>query len=112
MIGYVIGSYQIVRELGTGGMGAVYLGQHVVIGRLAAIKVLLPELSVNPEMVARIFNEARMAALIKHPGLVDIYDFGRLPDGRAYMIMEYLEGETLASLIARQRRLPVEVALG
>src|SRR5215470_3429247 len=93
-------------------MGAGYLGQHVVIGRLAAIKVLLPELSVNPEMVARIFNEARMTALIKHPGLVDIYDFGQLPDGRAYMIMEYLEGETLASLIARQRRLPIEIALG
>jgi eukaryotic-like serine/threonine-protein kinase len=112
MLGQVVGSYQIVRELGVGGMGIVYLAQHVVIGRLAAIKLLRPELSVNAEMVARIFNEARMTALIKHPGLVDVYDFGRLPDGRAYLVMEYLEGETLASMIARQRRLPVELAVG
>ncbi len=112
MIGAVIGSYRIIRELGVGGMGVVYLAQHTVIGRLAAIKLLLPEYSVSAEMIGRIFNEARMTALIKHPGLVDVYDFGRLPDGRAYLVMEYLEGETLASMIARVRRLPAELAVG
>jgi serine/threonine-protein kinase len=111
MLGQRIGNYQIVREIAAGGMGMVYLAQNRVIGRLAAVKCLLPELSANEEMIARIFNEARAAALIRHPGLVDVYDFGRLPDGRAYIVMEYLEGETLAALLARAGRLPVDLAL-
>jgi eukaryotic-like serine/threonine-protein kinase len=109
MIGGSIGSYQILRELGAGGMGTVYLAQHQVIGRLAAIKLLLPALSMNEEMVARMFNEARATALIRHPGLVDVYDFGRLADGRAFIVMEYLDGESLAARLARGR-LPAELA--
>jgi serine/threonine-protein kinase len=105
----VIGSYRILRMLGEGGMGVVYLGQHQIIGRLAAIKLLRPELSANQEMVGRFFNEARTAALIRHPGLVDIYDFGWLEDGSAYIVMEYIEGETLAQALARHGRLAVDL---
>src|SRR5260221_14530708 len=112
MLGELIGPYRVVRELGAGGMGVVYLAQHQVIGRLAAIKLLLSEFSAQEDVVARFFNEARMAALLKHPGLVDVYDFGRLPDGRAYLVMEYLEGQTLAALIQRSGRLTVELATG
>jgi serine/threonine-protein kinase len=111
MLTEVIGSYRVLRQLGAGGMGVVYLAQHTVIGRHAAIKLLLPQYSADPEIVGRFFNEARSAALIRHPGLVDVYDFGRLPDGSAYLVMEYLTGETLASMLARHVRLPEEVAL-
>jgi eukaryotic-like serine/threonine-protein kinase len=111
MIGETVGSYEIVRQLGRGGMGTVFLGRHKVIGRLAAIKLILPELSMNEEMVARIFNEARVTAAISHPGLVDIYDFGRHGNGCAYLVMEYLEGESLAQHLDRGGRLQLEVAL-
>src|SRR4051812_12938713 len=76
--GDAMGSYQIVRQIGEGGMGVVYLGTHAIIGRPAAIKVLLPDLSCNRDIVGRFFNEARAAAAIRHPGIVDIYDFGFL----------------------------------
>ena len=110
MIGETIGTYKILRELGEGGMGKVYLAQHQVIGRLAAIKLLLPEFSANEEMVGRMCNEARMTSLIRHPGLVDVYDFGRLPNGSAYIVMEYLEGETLSALLVRNGPLAPDVA--
>jgi tRNA A-37 threonylcarbamoyl transferase component Bud32 len=88
--------------LGAGGMGAVYLAQHELIGRKVAVKVLLPELSHNEELVSRFFNEARSTATIRHPGLVEVLDFGYLPDSSAYLVMEFLEGETLARLMARE----------
>jgi serine/threonine-protein kinase len=110
-LGQTLGSYQILRILGEGGMGTVYLARHTLLGRLAAVKVLLPELSMKEEMVARIFNEARLMAGLHHPGLVDVYDFGR-HSGCAYLVMEYLEGETLAQLLDRQGKLPVELAIG
>src|SRR5882672_1936121 len=112
MIGKKIGSYRVVRELGSGGMGVVYLAEHSVIGRQAAIKMILPDLSGNREMVNRMFNEARMAALIKHPGMVDIYDFGRHSNGCAYLVMEYLEGESLRAVLARDPVIAPEVAVG
>ena len=110
MIGQTIGSYRVIRELGAGGMGVVYLAQHTVIGRMAAIKMLLPDLSGNEEMVNRMFNEARMCALIKHPGMVDVYDFGRHSNGCAYLVMELLEGESLRALFLREKVLSQEVA--
>jgi serine/threonine-protein kinase len=111
MVGVTVGSYQIVRQIGEGGMGAVYLGMHSILGRPAAIKVLLPELSQQRDIVGRLFNEARAATAIRHPGIVEVYDFGFLPDGSAYIAMEFLEGETLASRLRRQGRLSVAVAI-
>src|SRR4051794_1398851 len=90
MVGVTVGNYQIVRQIGEGGMGAVYLATHAILGRRAAIKVLLPEVSQRRDVVGRFFNEARAATAIKHPGIVEIYDFGFLPDGSAYIAMEYL----------------------
>jgi serine/threonine-protein kinase len=99
--GAQIGAYTIIRRLGAGGMGEVYLGKHRHIGRDAAIKLLLPELSRNEEVVARFFNEARATAAIRHPGIVEIIDCDVHPSGRAYIVMEYLEGENLATCLAR-----------
>jgi serine/threonine protein kinase len=107
----VIGSYRITQTLGAGGMGAVYAGEHVKLGRKAAIKVLLPELSGNQELVERFFNEARAATAIKHPGIVQIYDLGYQDDGSAYIAMEFLEGEGLDARLRRLGRLPVQQAL-
>jgi len=109
--GLTLGSYTVERELGRGGMGAVYSAVHTLLGRRAAVKVLLAELSRNQDLVQRFFNEARAATAIKHPSIVEIYDFGWAPDGSAYIVMELMEGESLATRLARQRRLPVAVAL-
>ena len=111
MEGTVIGSYRVVRKLGVGGMGAVYLAEHTLIGRRAAIKVLLPALSARPDIVDRFFNEARAAGLIADPGIVQIFDFGYHEDGSAYIVMEYLDGETLDVRLRRLGRLPVVDAL-
>ena len=103
MGGITIGQYRVIGMIGQGGMGAVYAGEHVLLGRPAAIKVLLPELSRNQDMVMRFFNEARAATAIRHPGIVEIYDFGWSADGAAFIVMEHLEGETLARRLTRQR---------
>ncbi len=103
MIGATVGSYQVREEIGHGGMGVVYAAEHPLIGRKVAVKVLLPEYSRNQEVVNRFFNEARAATLIRHPGLVDVIDFGYAPDGSAFLIMEFLEGESLAARLKRGR---------
>ncbi len=101
MIGGTIGQYRITGKIGVGGMGVVYSAEHALIGRAAAVKVLLPEYSQNQAIVARFFNEAKAATSIRHPGIVEIYDFGWHTDNSAYIVMEYLQGETLA---ARRKR--------
>jgi serine/threonine protein kinase len=101
--GAMVGQYRITGTIGKGGMGAVYSAEHTLIGRVAAVKVLLPELSQNQEIVTRFFNEARAATAIRHPGIVEIYDFGYHSDGSAYIVMELLQGEPLASRLARGR---------
>jgi len=90
-----IGPYQIVRLIGTGGMGSVYEAFHPQIERRAAIKTLAKELQQDPEFVQRFFNEARAANIINHPSVVNVYDFGTTEEGAPYIVMEYLEGETL-----------------
>src|SRR5688572_27373662 len=104
MIGEVFGNYRIVRLLGQGGMGAVYLAEHVRISRQAAIKILLPQYSNDQGILERFFAEARAAALIKHPGIVEVFD-SDVRDGRAYIIMELLEGQSLAALLREKHRL-------
>ncbi len=95
MLGSTMGSYEITDRVGEGGMGAVYIGRHALLGRTAAIKVLHPELSHQPEIVERFFNEARSASAIRHPAIVEIFDFGYADDGSAYIVMEHLAGESL-----------------
>jgi serine/threonine protein kinase len=102
VIGKTLGNYNILQLLGAGGMGEVYLAQHTRIARKAAIKLLLPEISTDPQAVERFFTEARATSLIKHDSIVEILDCGTV-DGRGYIIMEYLEGESLGARLARQR---------
>lgn len=102
-----IGQYKILRTLGAGGMGTVYLGEHILLGRRAAIKTLLPALSSQREIVDRFFNEARAISAISDPGVVQIFDFGYHVDGTAYIVMEFLEGESLSTRLDRLRKLPL-----
>ena len=109
--GRVVGNYRIGEQLGEGGVGAVYRAEHTQLGKKAAVKVLLEELSNNKDVVARFFNEARAATAIDHPGIVSVFDFGYAVDHRAYIVMEFLEGETLGERRRRLGRLPVPEAL-
>jgi serine/threonine protein kinase len=77
-------------------MGTVYRAQHEILGRPAAVKLLRPELAANVELVQRFFTEAKAASAIHHPGIIEVFDFGYTSDDRAYLIMEFLEGESLA----------------
>jgi serine/threonine-protein kinase len=103
-VGRRIGNYVIQSELGAGGMGTVYLAQHAVIGRKAAIKILKRELTGDEVTVARFVNEARATNLIGHPGIVDVLDVGTLPEGVPFLVMEYLQGESLARRLERVGR--------
>ncbi|MFN0249270.1 MAG: serine/threonine-protein kinase [Kofleriaceae bacterium] len=98
--GASIGSYRIVRKLGEGGMGTVWLGEHSLLGRRAAIKVLLPEFTTNEQIVQRFFNEARAVTSIADPGIVQVFDFGHT-NGSAYIVMELLEGEAMDARLLR-----------
>ena len=101
MIGTVLGSYRITGELSAGGMGQVYKADHQVLPRHAAVKLLRPELSENSEIVQRFFNEAKAATAIRHPGIIEVFDFGYTDKGRAYLVMEFLDGEPLSRRIDR-----------
>jgi serine/threonine-protein kinase len=92
-------------------MGVVYLTHHAVLGRRAAFKVLLPEFSNNQELVGRFFNEARATAQLRHRGFVEVFDSGHLPDGSAYLVMEYLSGANLGACIEHRRVLPLPESL-
>jgi serine/threonine-protein kinase len=106
MLGERFGSFKAVAKLGQGSMGEVFLAQHQRIERRAAIKVLVPEQTRDAEMVRRFFIEARATSLIHHPGIVEVYDCDVHRNGRAYIVMEYLEGETLAARLERLGALP------
>jgi tRNA A-37 threonylcarbamoyl transferase component Bud32 len=97
LVGRTVGSFRLIRQLGRGGMGTVYLGEHTVIGSRVAIKLLHPHLSLDEQMVNRFRAEARATNLVGHENIVSIFDLGSLPDGRHYMVMEYLEGKPLSS---------------
>ncbi len=106
LVGETVGSYRITDLIGQGGMGVVYRAEHVLLGKRAAVKVLLPERSRNREIVDRFFNEAKASTTIEDPGIVDIFDFGRMADGNAFIVMELLEGETLGERLKRLGLLP------
>jgi serine/threonine-protein kinase len=94
-VGEVLGSYRITSQLGEGGVGVVYLASHKLIGREAAIKVLRPEFSADHQVVEQFFNDAKTTTAIKHPSIVDIYDFGFSDRGSPFIVMERLEGISL-----------------
>ncbi len=98
-----IGPYRIVRTLGKGGMGVVYEAIQEPLGRRVALKLLLPEYAQKREVLSRFFNEARAVNLIEHPSIVQISDHGQAPDGTAFLVMEFLRGETLSARIGRFR---------
>jgi eukaryotic-like serine/threonine-protein kinase len=107
MIGTRVGNYEIKEKLGEGGMGAVYMGEHPLIGKRVAVKVLLDELVANEMLVTRFFNEAKAANDIRHQNIVDIVDFGKLDKeggGKiVYLVMELLEGQSLAARLDTKR---------
>ena len=103
--------YLIVRRIGEGGMGAVYEAKHTIIGKRVAVKVLLEKFLTKSDFVARLLQEARLASAIGHEHIVDVTDFGTTDDGRAFVVMEFLEGEALSQLVMREAPLPVERAL-
>ena len=113
MIGETFGNYRLVRRIGSGTMGTVFLGEHERIVRRAAIKVLAPELALAADILGRFFEEARATSLIQHPAIVEVLDCGIHPDGRRpYIAMEYLEGDTLAAHLAGRGRLGWRDACG
>jgi serine/threonine-protein kinase len=110
VIGETLGQYKIVDLIGHGGMAAVYVGEHVMVRHRVAIKVVHPRHLDSPRMAQRFLNEARAVAAIRHPGIVEFYDLGRADDGRAYIVMELLAGETIASRM-RKGAVPVAQAI-
>ncbi|PZR08217.1 MAG: hypothetical protein DI536_25245 [Archangium gephyra] len=101
LIGAQVGSYRILRLLGTGGMGSVYLGEHTGIGSRVAIKFLHEHLASNADLVQRFYAEARAVNVIGHANIVSIFDMNVLPPSRYYLVMEYLEGNSLDTQIAQ-----------
>jgi eukaryotic-like serine/threonine-protein kinase len=108
LIGSRVGSFDLVRLLGRGGMGTVYLAEHPVIGSRVAVKFLHESMASDPAAVARFYDEARAVNLIGHENIVGIYDLSMLPPNRYFFVMEYLEGQTLDGLL---RAGPVEPAV-
>jgi eukaryotic-like serine/threonine-protein kinase len=100
--GTIVGEYRIETKLGDGGMATVYGATHPLIGKKAAIKVMSPSLSADAGAVARFALEARSVNRIGHPNIVDVFSYGRLPDGRSYFVMEWLQGETLYERLWKQ----------
>jgi len=103
--------YTVEGVLGEGGMGLVYRGRHAVLGRPVAVKVLRREVSKDEVLVARFMREAQSASAIGNEHIVDILDFGRLPDGSTYFVMEYLDGRDLRDAIQDEAPMPVPTAL-
>ena len=105
LIGKRLGNYDIHSKIGEGGMGIVYMGVHPQIGKKVAVKVLHPELSDKADVVTRFFNEAKAVNDINHPNIVDIIDFGESTvDGVTfkYIMMEFLDGESLSARMRRE----------
>jgi serine/threonine protein kinase len=102
------GKYRLVRLLGRGGVGEVYEAIHDVIGLRVAVKLIRTEFAGNAELAARFLQEARAAAAGGHPGIVHVHDVGTTPDGRMYLVMEFLDGEDLDKVLRRRHRMPAD----
>ncbi|MHB8876242.1 MAG: serine/threonine-protein kinase [Myxococcaceae bacterium] len=111
LIGTLVGEYRVLRPIGKGGMGLVYEGAHPLIGRRVAIKVLKRALAGEGSNARRFMEEARTVNAVQHPGIVDVFGFGSLPDGRLYLVMELLEGESFSAYLERCAPLPADEAV-
>lgn len=103
--GQTFGNFQVVRLLGEGGFGEVYEAENPFLQRRAAVKVLHAGMVQDPELVRRFLNEARAASAIRHPNIVDVFDAGVTPDGEPYILMEFLEGDSLQKIILQQGKM-------
>lgn len=106
-----LGQYQLKRRLGAGGMGEVYLAEHVLLRRPCALKLIHPERAGDPQHLARFEREVQVMATLSHPNTVEIFDYGHAQDGTFYYVMEYLPGMTLEELVQRHGPLPPERAV-
>jgi eukaryotic-like serine/threonine-protein kinase len=100
------GRYLVTRKVGQGGMGAVYEATHTLINKRVAVKVLLEKYAQREAIVARLKQEAQLASSVGNEHIIDITDFGTTEDGRTFVVMEFLDGESLAELLARETKLP------
>ena len=110
MVGRVFGGYRLVTPLRSGGMGTVYYAEHTLIGRRAAVKILHPEVSRNPQVLARFLIEARAANDIRHPNVVEITDIGQADDVH-FIVMSFLDGETIGERLERNKTFEEDVVV-
>src|SRR5215510_667600 len=101
---FIAGRFRIEREIGTGGMGTVYLATHLGLDRSVAVKIIKREFAGDADVADRFLREARTMAKLRHPHAAMIFDAGSLPDGRHYIVMEYVEGQTLSQALSREGR--------
>lgn len=104
--------YRLLRLLGRGGMGSVYLGRHLIVGKPVAVKVLDATCAQDDHGFKRLFREAQAAASIGHPNIIDVQDVGMTPSGDPFLVMEYLEGEDLSGLMLRKKTLSLAEVCG
>ena len=109
---FIAGRFRIEREIGTGGMGAVYLATHLDLERPVAVKIIRREFAGDADVADRFLREARTMAKLRHPNAAMIFDAGNLPDGRHFIVMEFVEGETLSQALAREGRFTFSKAVG
>jgi serine/threonine protein kinase len=109
--GTTVGKYRLHEIVGRGGMGVVYRGEHVYIGKEVAVKILHEGYGGREESIKRFLREARAASLINHPNIVDVTDFGKSSDGTVFFVMELLEGEALDVVLQRDHRLDLMRAI-
>jgi serine/threonine protein kinase len=108
---FIAGRFRIEGEIGTGGMGTVYRATHLGLERPVAVKIIKPEFAADPDVAERFLREARTMARLRHPHAAMIFDAGNLPDGRHFIIMEFVEGATLSEALAREGRFSPERAV-
>lgn len=107
----IAGRFRIEREIGTGGMGTVYLATHLGLERPVAVKIIRREFAGDADVADRFLREARTMAKLRHSNAAMIFDAGNLPDGRHFIVMEFVEGETLSQALAREGRFPASKAV-
>lgn len=108
---FIAGRFRIEREIGTGGMGTVYLATHLDLERPVAVKIIRREFAGDADVAERFLREARTMAKLRHPHAAIIFDAGNLPDGRHFIVMEFVEGETLSQALAREGRFTASKAI-